>query len=62
MPDIIIFILGVIVTLFTLVAVMLIGQSEARELREAGLLETRGQGPTQEARAADRSRAAGADE
>jgi hypothetical protein len=32
MPDLIIFILGVIVTLFTIVAVILFGTSEARDL------------------------------
>ena len=39
MPDIIIFILGVIVTLFAVVAVILIGKSEAQDLREAGILD-----------------------
>jgi hypothetical protein len=56
MPELLIFILGVVVTLFALVAVILIGISEAQDLREAGILEPSADGTARPAHAADRPR------
>ncbi|MHC4420570.1 MAG: hypothetical protein ACYTE6_00480 [Planctomycetota bacterium] len=56
MPDLIIFMLGVVVTLFTVVAVILIGASEAQDLREAGILDPGTDGRAPGGAAADRLR------
>jgi hypothetical protein len=54
MPELIIFILGVVVTLWTFVAVILIGMSEAQDLREAEVLDRNADERARRAYAADR--------
>ncbi|MHC4080236.1 MAG: hypothetical protein ACYS15_09360 [Planctomycetota bacterium] len=54
MPDLIIFMLGVVVTLFAVIAVILIGMSEAQDLREAGILDPSADGRARGAHPADR--------
>ncbi|MHC4217109.1 MAG: hypothetical protein ACYSU7_01505 [Planctomycetota bacterium] len=54
MSDLIIFLLGLVVTAFTLVAVILTGISEAQDLREAGVLNLGAKRRARGAAAADR--------
>ncbi|MHC5007485.1 MAG: hypothetical protein ACYTGF_09035 [Planctomycetota bacterium] len=56
MPELIIFILGIFVTLFTFAAVILIGMSEAQDLREAEILDPNADGRARRAHVADRLR------
>ncbi|MHC4141135.1 MAG: hypothetical protein ACYTEI_03405 [Planctomycetota bacterium] len=56
MPELIIFILGIFVTLFTFAAVILIGMSEAQDLREAEILDPNADGRARGAHVADRLR------